>query len=80
MDTLSQLSPGQFARVKRILGSRDSSRQLVRMGITPGSKLELLRKAPLGDPLHFRVGNFELCLRRDTATQVEVEIERVTPA
>lgn len=70
---LSELQPGQSGRIRRLQSSREFNRQLLRMGIAPGATLRFIRPAPLGDPLHYAAGNFELSLRRSTALQIQVE-------
>ena len=71
---LSNLSPGQSGKVACLQGSRAFTRQLLRMGLSPGTTLRLIRRAPLGDPLHFAAGNFELSLRKSTAQHIQVEL------
>jgi len=39
----------------------------------PGTRVEVLRVAPLGDPIEVRVRGFALSIRRDEARGVEVE-------
>ena len=72
-DRLSQLRPGQTGKISLLHGNRDFNRQLLRMGLTPGTRVRFVRPAPLGDPLHFSAGNFELSLRRSTAQQIQIE-------
>jgi ferrous iron transport protein A len=43
------------------------------MGITPGATVEAVRRAPLGDPVEFRVRGYHLSLRKGEADLVEVE-------
>ena len=42
------------------------------MGLTPNTEVTVLRVAPLGDPIVIRARGYELCLRKDTATQFVV--------
>lgn len=42
------------------------------MGLTPDTEVTVLRVAPLGDPMVIRARGYELCLRKDTATQFVV--------
>ena len=44
------------------------------MGIIPGSELEVLRVAPLGDPVEIRIKGYNLSLRKEEAKQVYVEV------
>ena len=40
----------------------------------PGRTVTPLRRAPLGDPVVYRVADYELCLRRHEARMVHVEV------
>ncbi len=42
-------------------------RKLLAMGLTPGTVLQVMRHAPLGDPTEIQVRNFRLSLRKDEA-------------
>ncbi|MGF1482889.1 MAG: ferrous iron transport protein A [Opitutales bacterium] len=69
---LSQLKPGQLATVASLESKDPASLRLREMGLLPGTRIELLRFAPLGDPLEVRVRGFCLSLRRKDASQVTV--------
>ncbi len=43
------------------------------MGLIPGTAVELVRHAPLGDPLQIRLDNEQLIVRRDVAKLIDVE-------
>jgi len=70
---LHQLKPGQKA-VVRHLEMDHLPMKLVEMGCFPGSEVELILKAPLGDPYYFRIDGMPLCIRKDMAMQVDVEL------
>jgi len=42
------------------------------MGLIEGAQVVVLGRAPLGDPLHVRLGDYELSLRCDEAELVEI--------
>jgi ferrous iron transport protein A len=46
---------------------------MVDMGVVKGVTLELVRKAPLGDPLEIKIHRFLLSLRREEARAITVE-------
>jgi ferrous iron transport protein A len=46
--------------------------RLLEMGLTPGVELELLGKAPLGDPLEFELRGYRLSVRIAEARRVAV--------
>jgi Fe2+ transport system protein FeoA len=43
------------------------------MGLVNGSEVTLERTAPLGDPIEIRVKGYDLSLRKELASQIEVE-------
>jgi ferrous iron transport protein A len=72
MKTLVDLSPGQSAVVGQVSGAPELRRRLLELGLVPGTRLHLVRRAPLGDPLEITVRGYALSLRRDEASLVEV--------
>ena len=44
------------------------------MGLVPGSKIQIMGRAPLKDPVSLRVKGFTLTLRNSEADYIEVEI------
>ena len=73
MRTLSELAAGDRGRVTRVGGDADAARRLMEMGLMRGTTIEVIRRAPLGDPLEVRVRGFMLTLRRTEAEHIEVE-------
>lgn len=72
--TLSDLQPGQSARVTGLDGGNPAYRQrLLAFGLTPGTPLTLTRVAPFGDPVEVRLRGYTLTLRRDEAAILRVE-------
>lgn len=74
IQTLDQLQPGQYARVRRIGGQGSIRRRLMDMGVTAGSEIEMLKVAPMGDPVEYRLRGYHLSLRKSEARLVEIEI------
>ncbi len=70
--TLNRFAPGDRVRVTAVDGPLAVRRRLLEMGLCPGVTVEVLRRAPLGDPLEVRVRGYLLSLRLDQATQVHV--------
>jgi ferrous iron transport protein A len=44
------------------------------MGVIEGTELEVIRRAPLGDPLQIRLGDYELSLRNSEAELIDVAL------
>ena len=71
---LGHLTVGDHATVSGFeKGAREYRARLLAMGLTKGSKLKVIRIAPLGDPIEISVRGFNLSLRRDEADAVLVE-------
>jgi Fe2+ transport system protein FeoA len=43
------------------------------MGLTEGEEVEVVRFAPMGDPMEIRIQGYHLSLRREEARTVHVE-------
>lgn len=70
---LSELEPGERGKVTEVDGDADAVRRLMDLGVIRGTTLEMVRRAPLGDPLEVRVRGFMLTLRRSEAEHITVE-------
>ncbi|HEX2209830.1 MAG TPA: FeoA family protein [Longimicrobium sp.] len=73
MRTLAELAPGARGKVVKVAGDADAARRLMEMGLMRGTPVEVMRVAPLGDPLEVRVRGFMLTLRKAEAEHIEVE-------
>jgi len=71
--TLSDLSPGALAVLRAMPSTGAAFVRLREMGLLPGTRLKLVRRAPLGDPIEIEVRGYHLSLRRDEAEHIEVE-------
>lgn len=71
--TLATLRPGERGRIVGIGGTGDSIRRLMDLGLIRGTAVEMIRTAPLGDPIEVRLRGFMLSLRRSEAEHIEVE-------
>lgn len=72
--TLSELEPAQHGRIFEVQGASALRRRLLDMGVVPGAEIEVVRIAPLGDPVEYKVKGYRLSLRRAEAAQVLVEL------
>jgi len=70
--TLEQVSPGEKVVVERVGGARSFRRRLMELGLIPGTRVEVLRTAPFGDPLELSVRGCSLSIRAAEAREVEV--------
>lgn len=72
--SLSQLSPGNSARVVSFL-DQEISLKMIELGCIPGTLVTMIRKAPLGDPLAFACHGSIISIRIAEAKTVIVEPE-----
>lgn len=71
---LWDLKPGDRARVRGLRAGAPAYRaKLLAMGLLPGTVVEVLRMAPLGDPVELRVRGYQLSLRRAEAEVLELD-------
>jgi Fe2+ transport system protein FeoA len=70
MVPLSSLQPGTKGAVGRIDIPATQRGRLLEMGLLVGTTLELVRFAPMGDPVEIRLRGYHLSLRRHEADQI----------
>lgn len=71
--TLRELKPGQSGKVVSLGESGPVKRRIMDMGVTPGVEIKVIKVAPLGDPVEVHVRGYELSLRREEASRIQVE-------
>jgi ferrous iron transport protein A len=71
---LSELVPGAVAVLREMPVSGHAFLRLREMGMLPGTRVRLVRKAPLGDPIEIEVRGYHLTLRLQEAQGVVVEL------
>lgn len=72
MNTLKDLKKGKIGTVKSLGKKGPVRRRLMDMGITPGAEIEVVKVAPLGDPIWVNLRGYELSLRKSEAEQIEL--------
>ena len=70
--TLADLAPGERARVARVSGDDGLHLRLLEMGFVPGTLVQVIKRAPFGDPLELRLRGGHTSLRRAEAARIEV--------
>lgn len=73
MKTLKQVKVGETVKVVKLTGQGAVKRRIMDMGITKGVEIFIRKVAPLGDPVEVTVRGYELSLRKDDASMIEVE-------
>ncbi len=72
MPTLDTLKPGQAATLTQIGGEGALRHHLLDMGLTPRTRVTLVKRAPMGDPIQIKVRGYELTLRLAEAELLSV--------
>ena len=71
--TLADIKPNERCRiVGAATGKRELQSRLYALGLYPGVVVDVLRQAPLGDPVQIRMGHSLLSIRKREAKLVEV--------
>ncbi len=75
---LSDLKPGESGIIESIYGKSAIKRRIRDMGVTNGSLIEVIRVAPMGNPIEVKVKDYHLSLRKDEAADIIVHTPKVT--
>jgi ferrous iron transport protein A len=73
LQSLDRLAPGEVGVVVRLDGPPPMIRRMMELGMVPGTPIQIVRRAPLGDPIELSVRGVHLSLRRSDASLVHVE-------
>ncbi|HEY3990406.1 MAG TPA: FeoA family protein [Acidobacteriaceae bacterium] len=69
---LSEIAVGESAVVAALELPQDVGDHLMHLGFLPDATIDVLRRAPAGDPTVYRVEGAEIALRRETARHIQV--------
>ncbi len=70
---LNSLKPGEAGRILTVGGDGMLRQHFLDMGVIPGAEITLVKLAPMGDPMEFRLHGYELTLRVADAEQITIE-------
>lgn len=71
---LPELEIGKSADVLAVHGTDPVSKRLMEMGVVPGISITIVKSAPFGDPIEVRVRGYNLALRKQEASAIEVTV------
>jgi len=72
--TLAELHIGEKARILGFkTGKKEYQQKLLAMGLVPNAEIEVIRVAPLGDPVEIKVERYSLCLRKEESAILQLE-------
>ena len=69
---LSKLGVGCCGEVVNVGGDAHLRRRLLEMGFVNGATVQVVRRAPFGDPIEFRLRGYHLSLRSEQAAHVQI--------
>jgi ferrous iron transport protein A len=72
---LNELKKGQKATITEV-NIEEIPLKLLEMGCLPGNSVELLQIAPLGDPYYFTINDSHVAIRKETANEIQVIIDK----
>jgi ferrous iron transport protein A len=75
---LAQTRIGQVVTVEHVAGEGSFRRRLMELGLVPGTRVEVIGVAPLGDPLELLVRGGSISIRRAEAEGVSVNLGEAT--
>lgn len=71
---LSDINPGDTGTIQALDElSADIRKKLMVMGLLPNTRVKVIRRAPMGDPLQVEVRGVSVALREAIAQKIEVE-------
>lgn len=73
MTNLAKLKPGQKGKITSIGAIGPLRRRLMDMGVLVGEEVQVLKMAPLGDPIEVKIKSYNLSLRKKEAEGIGVE-------
>ncbi|WP_305209405.1 FeoA family protein [Dubosiella newyorkensis] len=73
MKTLALCKPNDTIIVKKIHGTGAIKRRIMDMGVTKGTEVFVRKIAPLGDPMELNIRGYELSIRKEDASKIEVD-------
>ena len=73
MRTIKDLKIGESALITSVGGEGALRQHFLDMGLIPGAQVQLVKYAPMGDPMELQVHGYELTLRVADAAEIAVE-------
>lgn len=71
---LGEIKTGQKCKLIKINSQGKLKQKLLDMGFVMGAFIEVVREAPLYDPMELKIHNYLISLRRSEASELEVEL------
>lgn len=72
-ETLRMLKPGEEAVIAKVTANGELGRRIRDMGLVPGTKIMVMGRAPLKDPVEIKLKGYNLTLRNNEADHIMVQ-------
>ena len=69
---LSELRTGEKGVIVKIMGRGAFRKRIIEMGFIRGKEVKVIQNAPLKDPIHYKIMGYDVSLRRNDASLIEV--------
>lgn len=76
---LIELGIGEKAIISKVKGRGAFRKRIMEMGFVPGQEIQPIKKAPLNDPIEYRIMGYDISLRNSEAELIEVELKDSDP-
>ena len=73
--SLSEMKIGQSGIVEELADNSSLGQRLLEMGITRGTEVQVIRFAPLGDPIDIKIRGYHLSLRKKESEVIRVSLK-----
>ncbi len=71
--TLEDIRPGNSCIVRDVKAQGPLGQRLMDLGFFPGVRIDVIRNAPLVDPVEVRLDGFSVSIRHEEAASIEVD-------
>ena len=78
MKTLKELEIGNSGVVAKISTTGPLKQRLLDMGITKGTRVKVIKIAPLGDPIEIEIRGYNLSVRKGDAENITIDESTIT--
>lgn len=75
---LSELRTGESGTITGFVSENPITARLMQLGVLEGEQVEVIRRAPAGDPIEIRILGYSLSLRGTEACLVQVDTSTTT--
>lgn len=71
--TLDQVGIGKEVVITKVGGEGELRCRFLDMGLIPKTKVKVQKMAPMGDPIEIQLRGYELTIRKEDASKIEVK-------